>query len=197
MSEQHPETSESPGRLPLLRPGELDVRQQALRESIVGGPRVGQPFRTCTDDGELLGPFNALLYAPELGEAVQRIGELLRFDGRLPARLRELVILAVASACGSDYEWYAHSRVAEGLGVTEEELAALSVGEVPQECDRAETAGVKMCLELVRSSRVDEETYEQTRRCFDEAEIVELTVLVGYYRLLSGMLATFDVGAPD
>ncbi|WP_165912971.1 carboxymuconolactone decarboxylase family protein [Tamaricihabitans halophyticus] len=180
------------GRLPLLAPAELAEAQRVLQERIVGGKRAGQPFQASTADGRLLGPFNALLYTPELGLAVQEVGEQLRFSGTLPARLRELVILTVGA--DSVYEWYAHSRVARTVGVTEAELEALAAGGTPETCDSREAVAIEVAKAL--PGEVDAACYRRARAEFSEAELVELSVLAGYYRLLAGILATFAVPAP-
>ncbi|MQA09511.1 MAG: carboxymuconolactone decarboxylase family protein [Pseudonocardiaceae bacterium] len=177
----------------LLPADELDGAQRELHERVVGGRRAGQPFSSSTERGELFGPFNALLRTTALGMAVQHVGELLRFEGRLPARLRELAILAVGAGC--DYEWYSHSRVALAVGVTHADLDALAAGGVPESCDEREAVALRLCRALPHE--VPDELYELARRHFDEAELVELSVLTGYYRLLAGVLATFDVPAPE
>lgn len=182
-------------RLHLLRPSQLDEAQCDLHEQITGGPRSGQPFQAVTPRGELLGPFNALLYVPELGGAVQRVGEHLRFGGALPARLRELVILAVAAEAGSAYEWYAHSRVARTVGVTHAECGALARTDIPVSCEEREALALRLAATLPQ--RVPDELYVLLQQHFDEAELAELAVLVGYYRLLAGVLGTFDVPAPE
>lgn len=184
-----------PERLRPLRPAELDDVQRALYRRITTGPRAGQPFRSVTSCGELLGPFNALLYAPELGAAVQHVGERLRFSGALPARIRELVILAVGTASSSAYELYAHTRIARAIGITDAEIAAITSGQLPESCDEPERLALRLGERL--PLRVSDQLYAQARVHFDEAELVELAVLVGYYRLLAGVLGTFDVSAPE
>ena len=64
---------------PLLAPNELSADQQELYEKITAGPRANGPFRIMHDDGSLAGPFNALLFAPRIGNAVQELGAALRF----------------------------------------------------------------------------------------------------------------------
>ena len=49
-------------------------------------------------------------------------------SGRLPGRLRELVILRTASRFGGRYEWAQHIELGAEQGVTPAELAALGDG---------------------------------------------------------------------
>lgn len=113
------------GRFPLLAPDALMDAQRAVYDAAAGPPRANGPFVVVDDDGHLAGPFNALLYSPDIGQAVQALGAALRSGGTLSGRTRELVICAVAAELDSDYEWYAHSRVALSVGVCPAELAVL------------------------------------------------------------------------
>lgn len=60
------------GRLPILGVAEMNAEQRKLADKIVQrrsrhGDELG--YRTTTDDGALIGPFNAFLRAPEVGDA--------------------------------------------------------------------------------------------------------------------------------
>jgi alkylhydroperoxidase family enzyme len=184
-------------RLRLLHPEELDASQRALYEAVAGGPRAGGPFRLVDDDGRLLGPFNAMLYAPGIGSALQALGSALRFDGGLPARTRELVICAVAAHWDSEYEWYAHSRVARTVGITDAELDDVRAGRVPAGARDPERAALRLARARLADRRVDDDVHADAVRHHGEPGVVELAVLVGYYQALAGLLATEAVSAPE
>ena len=183
-------------RFPLLVPEELSAMQKNLYEKITAGPRANGPFRIMHDDGSLAGPFNPLLFAPEIGNAVQELGAALRFKGELPHRTRELVICAVAAALNSEYEWYAHSRAAVVVGVSEEELAQLQAGSIPASASDSEAAALELTRELVAEAGMNHTIRATAQKHFGYAGMTELTVLVGYYRTLAGLLAVADVPAP-
>lgn len=183
-------------RLPLLHPADLDTVQRSVYDAVAGGPRASAPFRSTDAQGRLLGPFNALLYAPAVGEALQRLGAVLRFEGSLPARTRELVICAVAGYWRSDYEWYAHSRVALGVGVTPDELEVLRHGETPDGLAPAEEAALRLASALLRDRFVDDGVHADAVAHHGQPGVVELCALVGYYQTLAGLLAAMDVPAP-
>ncbi|WEV78858.1 carboxymuconolactone decarboxylase family protein [Janibacter cremeus] len=185
------------GRFPLLEPAGLDEAQRALYETITESPRKDGPFLLVDDDGRLAGPFNAMLHSPAIGEALQSLGSSLRFGGRLPARTRELVICLVAAALDSDYEWYAHSRVARQVSVTDDELDGLRRGELPPSLSSAETATLDLATALLRGARIDDEVHERALPHLGHAGVTELTVLVGYYQTLAGLLAVGAVPAPQ
>lgn len=182
--------------VPLLTPAEMSPDQQDLYEKITAGPRANGPFTIAYDDGSLAGPFNALLCAPDIGNAVQELGAALRFQGALPDRTRELVICAVAAALNSEYEWYAHSRAAAVVGVSDEDLRELQAGSIPTSASGPEAAALELARELIAEAGVSENIRSKAHTHFGPSGLTELTVLVGYYRTLAGLLAVADVRAP-
>lgn len=64
------------GRLPWPTRADLDDGGQGVYDAIASGPRATGPqhFRLTDDAGRLEGPFNALLLAPRVGQAVQELG---------------------------------------------------------------------------------------------------------------------------
>src|SRR5438094_99629 len=90
-----------PMRFPSLEPERMSPAQKRVHDAIASGPRGG-----------VRGPFGVLLRSPELADRVQKVGEHLRFNSSLPARLNELAILINARFWGSKYEWYAHRPLA-------------------------------------------------------------------------------------
>src|ERR671934_1360875 len=72
-------------RFPHLTREQMTDAQKRVYDGIVSGPRGGAR-----------GPFNALLRSPDLADRVQKVGEYLRFNTSLPARLNELAILVNA-----------------------------------------------------------------------------------------------------
>ncbi|WP_231941156.1 carboxymuconolactone decarboxylase family protein [Arthrobacter sp. U41] len=184
------------GRFPLLAPDELSDQQRDLYGAIAGPPRGNGPFSIVDETGRLNGPFNALLYSPAIGNAVQALGAALRFGGSLPDRTRELVICAVAAELESAYEWYAHSRVATSVGISGTELNQLRDGEFPDTLTATESAALGLTRALLRGKTVGHEIHAAALEHFGHEGITELSVLVGYYRLLAGILAAGDVPVP-
>jgi hypothetical protein len=74
-------------RLPLLKPSELDEEQKTVYDSIREVTDVAfKNFKFMKDDGELIGPFNAMLRFPKFGAAaLQKIATLAA--GQRPADL--------------------------------------------------------------------------------------------------------------
>jgi 4-carboxymuconolactone decarboxylase len=184
-------------RLRPLLPQELNSAQRALHSSITGGERTTgtQHFPLADDDGSLHGPFGAMLYAPAVGAALEQLGVALRFGTDLPARCREIIILQVAHALDSPFEAWAHERVGRAVGLTEKELAALRDGTFRAD-DPVEHAASTFCALLLSADEVSDHAFADASSVLSNQQLVELTVLVGYYRTLAQLLSTFAIGPP-
>lgn len=184
-------------RLDPLHPRRFTTPQRAMYDAITGGPRAGQPFPTVDGEGRLLGPFDALLRAPDIGRVVQDLGAALRFSGSLSPRMRELAILTVAAHWDSDYEWYAHTAAARHADLlNDDEIAWVRSGEVPPTCSRTEAEGLAVVRALLQSRQVTAELHGRAQRALGEQQLVELLCVTGYYWLLAALLETFAIPAP-
>jgi 4-carboxymuconolactone decarboxylase len=185
-------------RLPRLVESELDEAQREVYRAIAGGPRASGPqlFALQDDRGALNGPFGLMLHVPELGLPLQELGSAIRYRTGLTDRCREIAILKVALSCASDFEWYAHERVALAVGMTAAELADLR-NAVFRPSDPAEAAVVELCDLLLEGEDVDDERYRRLAGALGAERLFEVVVLVGYYRTLAALMDLFAVGAPE
>ena len=112
----------------------LDDAQRTLWDNITSGPR-GNPDRPhgglAGEDGALVGPFNALFYSPEVGDAVQKLGAALRYSTSLPADLLEVAILTVGGEWRANFEFWAHARLGVAAGVPPAAIDSIGDGETP------------------------------------------------------------------
>ncbi|MGW2651552.1 carboxymuconolactone decarboxylase family protein [Streptomyces sp. NPDC001393] len=147
--------------------------------------------------GALTGPFGVMLHVPEIGLTLQELGAAIRYRTSLSPRVRELAILSVAAATSCAFEAYAHERVGRAAGLTEQELESLARGTFAA-ADPVEDAAYRLC-ELLNQDRfpVDEPEFRDLRTALGETSLIELVVLVGYYRTLAQLLNLFDVGVPQ
>ena len=185
-------------RLRALTPDELSPAQRVVYDGITGGDRLkgAQHFPVVAQDGSLTGPFGIMLHAPGVGDALQQLGTAIRYRTRLTARIREIAILMVGSALHSEYESWAHERVARAIGFTEDELARLSQGTF-EASDAAERAAADLCGTLLAGGAIADGEFDRYAQTLGVEAVIELTALVGYYRTLAQLLAVFDIGIPD
>jgi alkylhydroperoxidase family enzyme len=190
-------------RLPLLEVSALTPQQRAVYEAIgtSRGPAHGRqgpprPPLRWTEDGRLLGPFNAMLYSPEVGLPLQELGAAIRFRTAFTPRERELATLVVAAHRRSGYEWYAHERIGRGAGLDADDLAALRAGRPPVLTDPRERAVYDVARALAVDGDLDDARYEKAVAALGRPLLVELVTLVGYYEALALQLRVFRVGSP-
>jgi 4-carboxymuconolactone decarboxylase len=186
-------------RLPERERDELGAAARALFDAITGGKRSAGKDRSAyiTTRGGLRGPFNALLYAPHVGDPAQRLGERLRFDGILAPRQREIAVLCVAARWRAGYEWWAHARIARECGVPDAVIEAIRQRAQPRLHEPGEQLVHDYSRALLDQQRVPESLYRDTVAALGEAAVVELVVLLGYYALISMLLVSFEVPVPD
>ncbi len=173
-------------RLPPLDPAKLSDRQKRLFDKIASGPRGG-----------VTGPLNVLLQCPGVADPVQELGRYLRFEGVLPGPLRELAILVTARFWTAQFEWHAHARIAREEGVDASVIEAIADGTTPLLATPQENAVYNFCRELHANHMVDDACYTRAVETLGREAVIELTVLAGYYAMISMILNAFEVPLPD
>ena len=118
-------------------------------------------------------------------------GHVLRGDA-IPAREREIVILRVGWRAQSEYEFGQHTAIGLAAGLTREEIAALAdVGGLTWSSD--DVALIAMVDDLCDSDVVSDRTWARLAGRWSDEQLLDLLVLAGYYRLVSGMLNSAGV----
>ena len=186
-------------RLRLITRKDFSEAQQTLFDHITKGKRgqVQPEGGRLTPEGGLKGPFNAWFYCPALGDAVQRLGESVRFETSLHPVLRELAILTVASVWKSSYEWWGHERIARSAGLNEKVLMQLKKGEPPEFEAPKESIVYEFTRELLGTREISDHLYDTAVAALGESAVVELVILIGYYTLVSMTLNVFKVPVPS
>lgn len=182
-----------------LGPIPIDTMSDAQRrvfDGITGGPRAkGDPAEFLNEEGALRGPFNAMLYSPEMGDLLQQLGGKLRYETVIPAPLRELAIITVGRHFNAEYEWWAHVKVGKKKGLSDDTIERVMNGEVP--VDAAEAIVYRFVSDLQTKTRVDDSLYAETYELLGEQGLTELVFLAGYYATISHILNAFEVGLPS
>lgn len=177
-------------RLEPLRPDAMSAAQREVYSALLSGKRGAG---LTAPDGSLIGPFNAMLRNPHVGNRVQSLGETLRFDTSLSRRVIEIATLVVGAHWRAQFEWWAHERLARQAGLADAVIAAIKRGERPALDDASEATAYEVASEIYRTQRLSDATYARAVQYFGEAGVFELLALVGYYTLVSLILNGFDV----
>src|SRR5439155_6451571 len=191
-----------PMRLAVLSSEEMTTEQVDLYREILGGPRGQGPRAVllASGAGGLAGPFNAMLYAPPVGHALQELGAAIRFRTELAPRIREMAILVVAQVWDSAYERGSHEPIGREAGLTDAEIEALRSGDDPGFADKQEQVAHSVVRALTgpgpKSADLDDQEYDTAVTLLGERALVELSTLVGYYATPALQLRIFRVGGP-
>jgi 4-carboxymuconolactone decarboxylase len=146
--------------------------------------------------GSLTGPWNVLLRSPELMGRVRGTSDYVRFNGALPARLSEFVILITARQWSQGYEWNAHQPLALKGGLKPDIAKAIADGRRPQGMADDEEALYDFCTELLRNHSVSDATYARVASKFGEKGIVDTIGLMGHYTMIAMVLNTARTPVP-
>ena len=138
----------------------------------------------------------AWLPSPELARRAAHLGEFVRYETSLPARLSELAILVVARHWSCAYEWAVHAGEAASAGLSDAVIDAIADGAVPILEGREETV-YDFARVLAATGRVPDAAYERAIEVLGEAGVVDLIGVVGYYTLVAFTLNAREVPAPE
>ena len=164
-------------RLPLPADSALTPAQREAAQALIAGPRKG-----------VYGPFLPLLRSPVLLDRVAGVGEYLRFQSVLDARIREFVMCAVARHVSNQFEWTMHAPLALKAGVSEAAIEALRVGARPRDLRPDEEAALDFTRELLGTHGTSDPTYAAALEAFGEQGLVELGTLVGYFAMVCWLM---------
>lgn len=143
--------------------------------------------------------FATLAHHPKVMRRSNQLGGTLLFSGSLPARDREIVILRVGWNCRSVYEFGQHTLIGARSGLSQAEIRALAGGDTGS-WSRHDRALVDLADDLCEGDCVSDATWSALAERFGHGEMIELVVLAGYYRLISGFLNStgvqLDPGVP-
>ncbi|MFE0252380.1 carboxymuconolactone decarboxylase family protein [Streptomyces sp. NPDC059010] len=143
--------------------------------------------------GRIPNIFTTLVRHPDLYEQFMPFGGQLLRRGRLPERLRELLILRTAWNTGALYEWGRHLPLAKAAGLTDAEIDRIAEGpDAPGWADLQRHL-IRAADELHRVARMSAATWEALAEHFGEAELIEIAMLVGQYHMVAFFLNSAGV----
>ncbi len=143
--------------------------------------------------GTPLNIFGTIAHHPRLLKRFINFAGLFLNKGLLPAREREIVILRVGWNCQSVYEFGQHTVISQRVGLSLIEIEALTKksNEYPWS-DRDKTL-IAMSDDLCNDNCVSESTWKKLAADWKEDQLIELVMVAGTYRLVSGFLNTMGV----
>lgn len=143
--------------------------------------------------GAPLNIFGTIAHHPKLLKRFMNFAGLFLNKGLLPAREREIVILRVGWNCQSVYEFGQHRIIGQRVGLTMVEIVELTKQSTEHQWSARDQALIAMSDELCADNCVSEATWKLLATDWKENELIELVMVAGTYRLVSGFLNTMGV----
>jgi 4-carboxymuconolactone decarboxylase len=139
--------------------------------------------------------FRTIAHHPVLLERFRQIGSTLLSFGLLDAADRETVIHRTTARAGAAYEWGVHAvKFAAPLGLAEGWLEATWHGSPDDPAFTVrQSLLVRACDELHDTGALTDATWAGLRAAYDDAELVEIVCLAGFYHLVSFACGAFAI----
>jgi alkylhydroperoxidase family enzyme len=153
-------------------------RQQEVIDDLVVGPTVNI--------------YTTLARHPEVAAAMVNLGRTLR-SGCLSDRHREILILRTGWNCDCAYELAQHRRIALGIGFTPQDLSRIRRGPDAAGWEPFEMRLCHAADELHRDHTIRDATWASLAERYDEQQVIEAVMLVGYYHQVSFVLNALGV----
>lgn len=140
--------------------------------------------------------FRTLAHAPAVAKGFSSMGNRILTETTLDTRVRELVINAISLKLSAPYEWSHHAKWLLDVGGTAEELEALKAGDL-ERLGSLEGACVAYAYKVEDATVADADVDDLRERGLSDREIVELTILAGFYGMTARFLLAMDVGVDE
>jgi alkylhydroperoxidase family enzyme len=134
-----------------------------------------------------------LLHHPALAGPFLAYNNVLLRTPSLDARLRELVVLRVAWRTRAPYEWAQHARLATGLGISADDIDAITRGAEAECWSELEASVLTATDQCIERYRIDDDTWSGLAKELDERQLVELVFVVGTYTALAMAFNSFGL----
>ncbi len=132
--------------------------------------------------GALINIYKLLLHSPQVAMTWFEYIGAIRWKTRLTPRLRELVIVRIASVGRHAYAIQQHvPAIAVPDGVTLAECDGLKDWRASGMFSEAERAALAYADAMMAAAEVPDDVFNAVRKHYSEREVLELTVLIGTY----------------
>jgi alkylhydroperoxidase family enzyme len=130
---------------------------------------------------------------PDLWKAMRPFQRHLGRDGKIPHRDHEIVILRIGWHCQAEYEFSQHIVFGKAAGLTDEEIKRVTVGPAAPEWSDWDRTLLEATDELYYDHFISDETWDKLAEQYSVELLIDLTVLIGRYWMVSVVLNTLGV----
>ncbi|CAB5516510.1 hypothetical protein LMG26857_05587 [Achromobacter anxifer] len=161
-------------------------------------PELGQvEARISAARGRISPLYQVLLNSPAVVDGWEAMLTAIRRNTGLPPRLRELIILRVATLNNAPYEFEAHVPHALAAGMPQALVEALRSGPAVPELQGLEPGEAEVLAltdAMTRDIEVPDAVFAPLRERYDDTQLVELAATVGAYNMVSRFLVALRIG---
>ena len=144
--------------------------------------------------GRLINIYRLMLHSPALASAWFDLNQAVRYGTEIDGPCRELSVIRVAILNNVEYVIRAHGPAyALKEGLTPEQVAALSDWQPSNLFDEKQRALLAYTDAVTRVIDVPDAVFVDVRKHFSERQIVELTMLISAYNMLTRFLKALKV----
>jgi AhpD family alkylhydroperoxidase len=147
----------------------------------------------CERGGKVGNIFKMLMHSPPALNGFLDFFTAVRQQYSLDARYLELAIIQVALVNGAEYEVSQHVPLAIKAGITQDAVEALKRGDLHESLNAIDRAVLDYTDEMTRRVRVSDAVFARVRSHFDEGTVVELTLTIAGYNLVSRVLEALQI----
>ena len=137
----------------------------------------------------------AMLHNPHIADGFSTLMGAIRTKSSLGQEHMEIAICYVAVLNQATYEWTAHAPLALKAGVKREVLEAVLKGDVKNTSvlTEAEIDVLEFTHQSTKNIKIDDALMEKLKGRYTDQQVVELTMTVCSYNMVSRFLVALDV----
>lgn len=107
--------------------------------------------------------------------------------GRLPATVREKIILRTGWNCRSRYEWGQHVEIGLAAGLSDEEIECVAAGPIAWQTP-LDRALMQACDDMCANYCISAPVWAVLAQHYNKSLLIEITMLIGHYQMIAGFL---------
>ena len=163
-------------RLPYLNPSDLAPENQDL---------LKRPINL----------FRAMTHSPKGARAFHGLGEYIRWDSPLDARLREMAIIQVGYLTRSVYEYTHHIKIGRDFGVSDADLRGIAheTAGQPSGLDELTCAVLLAAREMTTGLAASDATWAKLSAHLNPEHLTDLVLIISFYNAVVRFLATMQI----
>ncbi len=163
----------------------MSEAQRALVDRIVAGPRKEVPVN-----------LEIWLHNLPFAEVAERFGEYVSQRASMSKRIKEIIILTIASVWDSEFERNWHEKIGGQAGLSQEQMAALR-SKVPAHFDDPqEQVSYEVAHAVSERCHVPDELHHRAVKLLGHRGVSDIVGLMGLYSMIAWTLSFYQVPVP-